>query len=56
MRHFFTENFPDPVDWFQRQTAYTRSVATNSIGKSKHLEHFDVLLTIFGNAFGYIIL
>ena len=30
-RHFFMENFPNPVDWFHRRTAYTHSVATNSI-------------------------
>ena len=31
-RFFFMEKFPDPAQWFQRRLAYTRSVATNSIG------------------------
>ena len=32
-RHFLMERFPDPADWYNRRIAYTRSVATNSIGK-----------------------
>ncbi len=31
MRHFFFESFPDPNVWLDRRTAYTRSVATNSM-------------------------
>ena len=31
-RFFFMENFPDPARWFQARLAYTRSVATTSIG------------------------
>ena len=31
-RHFLLERFPDPAQWYTRRTAYTRSVATNSIG------------------------
>eukprot|EP00043_Microstomoeca_roanoka_P019528 m.221775 g.221775 ORF g.221775 m.221775 type:complete len:3224 (+) comp17013_c0_seq1:75-9746(+) len=31
MRRFFTENFRDPGEWFERRLAYTRSVATNSM-------------------------
>ncbi|GAB5364458.1 hypothetical protein AAMO2058_000972200 [Amorphochlora amoebiformis] len=30
-RHFFTENFADPSEWYHRRTAYTRSVAVGSI-------------------------
>jgi len=30
-RHFFFEHFHDPVDWFERRLAYTRSTAANSI-------------------------
>jgi ataxia telangiectasia mutated family protein len=29
--HFFTENYPNPADWFAKRLAYTRSVASNSI-------------------------
>ena len=32
-RHFFMERFSKPAEWFERRLAYTRSVATNSIGK-----------------------
>ena len=32
-RHFLMERFPDPAGWYNRRIAYTRSVATNSIGK-----------------------
>ena len=32
-RHFFLEKFYSPPVWFERRLAYTRSVATNSIGK-----------------------
>ena len=32
-RHFLMERFPDPADGYNRRIAYTRSVATNSIGK-----------------------
>jgi ataxia telangiectasia mutated family protein len=32
-RFFFMENFVEPAQWFQARIAYTRSVATNSIGK-----------------------
>ena len=32
-RHFFMERFPEPGDWYERRLAYTRSVATNSIGQ-----------------------
>lgn len=31
MRHWFTENFRDPDDWFARRLAYTRSTAAISI-------------------------
>lgn len=31
MRHFFTERFTDPDDWFVRRLAYTRSTAAISI-------------------------
>ena len=31
--HFFMENFTNPSQWFERQLAYTRSVAASSIGK-----------------------
>ena len=31
-RHFFFEKFPSPSQWFERRLAYTRSVATSSIG------------------------
>ena len=31
--HFFLEKFPDPSVWFEKRLAYTRSVATSSIGK-----------------------
>ncbi|KAI8822887.1 uncharacterized protein EV422DRAFT_522547 [Fimicolochytrium jonesii] len=30
-RHFLFENFSDPLDWFERRLAYTRSVAASSI-------------------------
>ncbi len=30
-RYFFLERWPDPVDWYSRQLAYTRSVAVMSI-------------------------
>ncbi|TPX67003.1 hypothetical protein SpCBS45565_g04110 [Spizellomyces sp. 'palustris'] len=30
-RHFFFETFPDPLDWFERRLAYTRSVAASSM-------------------------
>ncbi|EDV19270.1 uncharacterized protein TRIADDRAFT_33879, partial [Trichoplax adhaerens] len=30
-RHFFFENFLNPVEWFERRLAYTRSVAASSI-------------------------
>eukprot|EP01119_Soliformovum_irregulare_P003410 TRINITY_DN1390_c0_g2_i1.p1 TRINITY_DN1390_c0_g2~~TRINITY_DN1390_c0_g2_i1.p1 ORF type:complete len:551 (-),score=136.76 TRINITY_DN1390_c0_g2_i1:183-1682(-) len=29
--HFFLEKFPDPVEWFQKRLAYTRSAASSSI-------------------------
>ena len=32
-RHFFLERWLEPADWYERRTAYTRSVATNSIGE-----------------------
>ncbi len=32
-RHFFLEKFPEPATWFERRLAYTRSVATCSIGE-----------------------
>ena len=32
-RHFLMERFPDPAGWYNRCIAYTRSVATNSIGR-----------------------
>ena len=31
MHHFFTEHFADPVEWMERRTTYTRSVAANSM-------------------------
>ena len=31
--HFFMEQFPYPSDWFEQRLAYTRSVATSSIGQ-----------------------
>ena len=31
-RHFFMEKFPHPARWYEKRLAYTRSVATNSIG------------------------
>lgn len=31
-RHFFMEKFRDPAAWFEARLAYTKSVATNSIG------------------------
>jgi len=31
-RHFFLENFTVPAEWYERRLAYTRSVATNSMG------------------------
>ncbi|KAJ3022531.1 hypothetical protein HKX48_005948 [Thoreauomyces humboldtii] len=31
MRHFFFENFKDPLDWFERRLGYTRSVAVSSM-------------------------
>ena len=30
-RHFFTEHFSDPSEWYERRLAYTRSVAASSI-------------------------
>ena len=36
-RHFFMERFPEPGDWYEKRLAYTRSVATNSIGQSPFL-------------------
>ncbi|XP_071544823.1 serine-protein kinase ATM [Panulirus ornatus] len=30
-RHFFLENYPSPHEWYKRQLAYTKSVATNSM-------------------------
>ncbi|XP_039255246.2 serine-protein kinase ATM-like [Styela clava] len=30
-RHFFYENFIDPLHWYERRTAYCRSVATSSV-------------------------
>lgn len=30
-RHFFMEHFLDPINWFERRLAYTRSVASTSI-------------------------
>ncbi|KAJ8314522.1 hypothetical protein KUTeg_006672 [Tegillarca granosa] len=30
--HFFMEKFPDPAVWYEKRLAYTKSVATNSIG------------------------
>lgn len=27
------EKFPEPSQWYERRLAYTKSVATNSIGK-----------------------
>ena len=30
-RHFFTERFLEPSEWFERRLAYTHSVATNSM-------------------------
>jgi ataxia telangiectasia mutated family protein len=30
-RHFFTESFQSPVDWFASKLSYSRSVAVNSI-------------------------
>ena len=31
--HFFMERFASPSQWFERRLAYTRSVATSSIGQ-----------------------
>ena len=31
-RHFFYEKFTDPVEWFTKRLAYTRSLASSSIG------------------------
>ncbi|KAK4539973.1 hypothetical protein LTR36_009943 [Oleoguttula mirabilis] len=31
MRHFFSEKFSDPDEWFHKRTAYTRTTATVSI-------------------------
>ena len=31
-RHFFMEKFQDPAVWYEARLAYTKSVATNSIG------------------------
>lgn len=31
LRFFFVEHFPDPLSWFEKRLAYTRSVATCSI-------------------------
>lgn len=36
--HFFMEQFPTPPQWFERQLAYTRSVAASSIGMQTMLE------------------
>ena len=32
-RHFFMERYTKPDEWFERRLVYTRSVATNSVGK-----------------------
>lgn len=31
LRHFFTEAFRSPAQWFERRTAFARSVAVSSM-------------------------
>jgi hypothetical protein len=44
-RHFFLEKFPDPSLWFEKRLAYTRSVATASIGTFPVASKLDKLRT-----------
>lgn len=34
-RFFFLEKYLEPAQWYERRLAYTKSVATNSIGEAK---------------------
>lgn len=36
-RYFCMEKFLDPAIWFEKRLAYTRSVATSSIGNLVHI-------------------
>lgn len=38
-RYFCLEKFLDPAIWFEKRLAYTRSVATSSIGNPVHLTY-----------------
>ena len=39
-RHFLMEKFVEPAVWLERRLSYTRSVATNSIGKFGNIQLF----------------
>lgn len=45
-RYFCMERFLDPAVWMEKRLAYTRSVATSSIGASPSLccKHLETLL------------
>ena len=45
-RHFFYEKFADPGDWYTKRLAYTRSLASSSIGGSDFLLFF---IRLFGS-------
>jgi len=42
--HFFLEKFTVPAEWYERRVAYTRSVATNSMGW--FIFHWPALLNL----------
>lgn len=39
-RYFCLEKFLDPAIWFEKRLAYTRSVATSSIGNPVYLTYW----------------
>lgn len=41
-RYFCMEKFLDPAVWFEKRLAYTRSVATSSIGNLIHFSQFTL--------------
>ncbi|CAM9316163.1 unnamed protein product [Lampetra planeri] len=59
-RYFCMERFVDPAVWMEKRLAYTRSVATSSIGKggastTRSAHTFDGNDVVFSSSVGYIV-
>ena len=54
-RHFFMEKFLDATKWFQKRLAYTRSVATTSIGNLWDFPFFQIHPIFRSTKFGLVL-